>query len=74
MTSAHKYSPKLLHQYKDSITTDSNDWYTIDIIEIIKEEITAVRDLIDIEPDSKCKLLIMIMMNAKQYIINEILI
>ncbi|CAO3630995.1 unnamed protein product [Cunninghamella echinulata] len=53
LTSAHKFSPRLIHQYKDSITTDSNSWYTLDIIDIIKEEITAVRDLIDIEPDSK---------------------
>ncbi|KAI9307280.1 hypothetical protein BJ944DRAFT_197913 [Cunninghamella echinulata] len=53
LTSAHKFSPRLIQQYKDSIITDSNAWYTLDIIDIIKEEITAVRDLIDIEPDSK---------------------
>ncbi|CAO3643970.1 unnamed protein product [Cunninghamella blakesleeana] len=53
LTSVHRFIPKLLHQYKDSITADSNEWYNIDIIETIKEEIAAVRDLIDVEPDSK---------------------
>ncbi|KAI8096596.1 uncharacterized protein BX664DRAFT_62126 [Halteromyces radiatus] len=45
--------PKLIHLYKDSITEDSNAWYSLDPITILKDQIAMVRELRDIEPDSK---------------------
>ncbi|ORX53255.1 protein prenylyltransferase [Hesseltinella vesiculosa] len=43
----------LAKQYKDSITQESNNWYTLDPVETLKSEIQVVRDLIDCEPESK---------------------
>ncbi|CAO3597828.1 unnamed protein product [Absidia cylindrospora] len=45
--------PKLIHQFKDSILHDSNAWYSLDTIDLLKEAIALLRELQDMEPDSK---------------------
>ncbi|KAF7721153.1 hypothetical protein EC973_005360 [Apophysomyces ossiformis] len=44
----------LKHQrYADPSASGSQTWYTLDPIQLLKDEIQAVRDLLDIEPESK---------------------
>jgi hypothetical protein len=47
--------PQLIHRFKDSILQDSNAWYSLDTIDLLKEAIALLRELQDMEPDSKCK-------------------
>ncbi|KAL0090241.1 hypothetical protein J3Q64DRAFT_1728964 [Phycomyces blakesleeanus] len=47
------WKPATTKHYKDSSANNQANWYTLDRVEILKEEIEAVRELIDLEPESK---------------------
>ncbi|KAI9029012.1 hypothetical protein CLU79DRAFT_696732 [Phycomyces nitens] len=50
------WKPNTTKWFKDSSANNQASWYTLDRVEILKEEIEAVRELIDLEPESKCKI------------------
>jgi hypothetical protein len=55
-TIRHGQQPQLLHRYKDPINEGSNVlWYSLDPACLLTEAIGLLRELLDLEPDSKCK-------------------
>ncbi|KAI8333736.1 hypothetical protein BC941DRAFT_434331 [Chlamydoabsidia padenii] len=52
--------PRLIQQFKDPIKTESNVWYSLDSIQLLKEAIALLRELLDLEPDSKWTLLTLV--------------
>ncbi|KAG0186571.1 hypothetical protein DFQ28_007600 [Apophysomyces sp. BC1034] len=47
------WKPLQGRHYTDPSTSDRESWYTLNRVELLKEEIQAVRDLLDLEPESK---------------------
>lgn len=46
--------PQLLYRYKDPINEGLNVWYSLDPVHLLEEAIALLRELLDLEPDSKC--------------------
>lgn len=42
--------------YNDPTINDHVSWFTLDKTQLLIEEINTVRDLLDLEPESACKL------------------
>lgn len=49
------WTPSSTKMYKDPTLYDQSAWFTLDKIELLKVEIRAIRDLLELEPDSACK-------------------
>lgn len=41
--------------YRDPTIEDQSDWFTLDKVQLLREEIDTVRELLEIEPTSACK-------------------
>lgn len=42
--------------YQDPTLNDQSAWFTLDKIQLLQDEIGTVRELLELEPDSACKL------------------
>jgi hypothetical protein len=50
-----KQPPATTKMFKDLTLNDQTSWFALDKLKLFKDEIEAVRELLDIEPDSACK-------------------
>jgi hypothetical protein len=50
------WTPTSSKIYNDPTTNEHVSWFTLDKTQLLIEEINTVRDLLDLEPESACKL------------------
>jgi geranylgeranyl transferase type-2 subunit alpha len=49
------WTPLSTKMYKDPTLNDQTAWFTLDKAQLLKDEIETVRELLELEPDSACK-------------------
>lgn len=49
------WTPSFARMYKDPTIEAQSDWFTLDKVQLLREEIDTVRELLEIEPTSACK-------------------
>lgn len=49
------WTTSFARMYKDPTIEDQSAWFTLDKVQLLREEINTVRELLEIEPTSACK-------------------
>lgn len=54
-TTATQWSKPSQRPYTMTNTSHISAWHTLDRVELLKDQVRVVRDLLDLEPESKCE-------------------
>ncbi|KAI8079694.1 uncharacterized protein B0P05DRAFT_541630 [Gilbertella persicaria] len=52
LVKSREWQPVSIKMYKDPILEDQSAWFALDKVQLLKDEIETVRELLEIEPDS----------------------